>query len=242
MSRKLVGLLISFAVLSLAFVFLSEPAKSRSKLEGARTGQEVERQLDVMQQQVEGLQQLVDQMKRERSQLAAKPAGAAAAEPVEHAAETEASDESAAQRQGARSRDELDPVVALQQERAYFSTYFSELDARRGAETPDERFGAAVRDHVGSMMEEMADLAHSTIDTIDCGATLCRIEASHADDHAKGQFMLLFSHHAAPLLNDGTTQADPDTLKTTGYFAREGFERPEPSEGAMAAFAQPEGP
>jgi hypothetical protein len=234
MRRKIVIMLLSLAVLSLGLLMFWDPAKSKR----AAALSDGEHRIDLMQQQMEEMQHQLEVMKRERGLLASKPMNTQLAPATAEAktADPEATPES----RPVRSRADLPIAVQVEQETAYFATYFSELDAKRASERPDERFDSEVRARISTIMQDVPELTESTVDIVDCGSTLCRIEATHADADAKAQFITFFTLHVAPTLNNGTIQAEPDTLKTTGYFAREGFDRPPASEAAMAAFALPE--
>lgn len=132
---------------------------------------------------------------------------------------------------------------AIERERRQFQSYFATLDAKRATERRDNAWAAQVQEQVQTVMKQEELLAQSSIVAVDCGATLCRIEAKHENPIAKRLFVNLFLTKVGGLLPEATLYAGaPDELRTVSHFAREGTSLPRIhlQEGPEADQAQPE--
>lgn len=68
-------------------------------------------------------------------------------------------------------------------ERARFAEYFQKLDGIRESQDRDLQWQSEVSDRVTAVMKKgTPKLVGSSIESIDCGSTLCRVVAKHASD------------------------------------------------------------
>lgn len=69
--------------------------------------------------------------------------------------------------------------------------------------------------------------ALSRIASVDCGATLCRVDVAHESDKHARKFLMLFIHRLSPVISGGATAYwVPAEQKSRFYIARSGSELP----------------
>lgn len=130
--------------------------------------------------------------------------------------------------------DDFAPMTEEEMALAEEDDAYDEEDRRRGL---DAFLGAQSIDTTWSQDAALAvteasdseELAGSIVDGVECRSSLCRVEVSHADAEAAGQFELLFPMQVAdalPQIRYFTEQLGDGRSITVMYLAREGYELP----------------
>ena len=105
-------------------------------------------------------------------------------------------------------------------ERAQFTKYFTRLDERRARERRDPEFAAQVADEADRLLGEVPELADSKLVSLECGATICRVEAEHANPLAKAMYTNLFLLKMGKVLPEATLHTEPGMNKTVAHLAK----------------------
>jgi hypothetical protein len=113
-----------------------------------------------------------------------------------------------------------DVAQYLAWERAQFGTYFARLDELRTKEPRDAAFASAVDQLARRTMTEVEMLAGTRLVSIECGTTLCRIEAHHENELAKVRFGQVFPLKIGVLLAEGSLHTEPGSKVSVLQFAR----------------------
>jgi hypothetical protein len=130
--------------------------------------------------------------------------------------------------------DPLSPE-GIEQERKAFTDYYGRLDAKRATESIDREWEQEVRQQVATLMRADGPLQHSKLVSLECGSTLCRIEAEHDNARAKWLYTQRFMLDISTLLPEATLFTQPDSLKTVAHFARQGASLPRMSREDLEA-------
>ena len=142
------------------------------------------------------------------------------------AKENEQANEHESEVQGSTS--ELTRAEKAEREQHAFEHYFGILDQTRTSERVDLSWARAVGERAMDVVSKTADvvegaqnLSESHIASVDCGSTLCRIEATHDSGQAQDEFQIWFLRgmrsNASLWRKDG---------RTVVYIARQGHTLP----------------
>jgi hypothetical protein len=124
--------------------------------------------------------------------------------------------------------DALPKAEKAAREQKAFAHYFGVLDQKRLSERSDADWQYAVDErarkvveHTAEVVEQAPTLTQSDVVSVDCGTTLCRIEAKHDSTDAQDEFQVWFLRgmrsNASLWRQDG---------KSIVYVAREGHTLP----------------
>lgn len=135
---------------------------------------------------------------------------------------------------GDGDEDDFGPMTEEDMAPAEEDEAYDEEDRRRGLDTflGAQSIDTAWSQDAALAVTEAADreeLAGSIVDGVECRSSLCRVEVSHADAEAAGQFELLFPMQVAdalPQIRYFTEQLGDGRSVTVMYLAREGYELP----------------
>jgi len=103
-------------------------------------------------------------------------------------------------------------------------------EAALQAETADTGWSGEARDLIESAVAAQ-DLAGTSLDDVECRATLCRVEVTHKDRQAQAAFERQFIIAVVQLLPRATRQTvenDDGSSRTVLYLARDGHYFPQP--------------
>jgi hypothetical protein len=113
-----------------------------------------------------------------------------------------------------------------EQERQMFERYFARMDEQRMSEPYDAPWQAEVI----ALVEKVAaiHLQVSVIQNVQCGSTLCRVQAKHEDITANAAFMQRFHINLGSALPQATIYSSADMLTSFAYLSRRGETLPNP--------------
>lgn len=119
-----------------------------------------------------------------------------------------------------------------EREKAFFSAYFSELEAAMSKQRPDRQAAA-------QLMQLVPGVDQGLVRVLDlrCTEQLCRLEAQyqHADRASRDRFVEDLQSAFAPVLNRASIHLPTDEKRLVGYFAKKGAPFPRPTT-SFAAF------
>jgi hypothetical protein len=138
-------------------------------------------------------------------------------------AETEA----AAEDEGRKSRlAKLQRLPAAELEAKMFASYFASLDDKRRAEGIDPIWAGDMKALLRRAEGGAGALASLSVQSVDCGRTLCRVEITSADEDSKNGAIDELLRKLGPELPQASVQVIPASNRVTAYFARNGTDLP----------------
>jgi hypothetical protein len=139
------------------------------------------------------------------------------------------------------SADEAEPEPAVdapaapypeEREKAFFSAYFSELDAAMSQQRADRKLAAQLVPLVPGVDRGLVKVLD-----LSCTEQLCRLEAryEHAERAERDRFIRDLQAAFAPVLTRASIHLPTDEKRLLGYFAKKGATMPRPTT-SFAAF------